>query len=77
MARGGFEVNIDWQGKKLNECVIRSKLGNKCRVRCSGPVRVTCEGKSVSVTELEESVIEFDTKIGRTYIIVSDTENPM
>ncbi len=77
MARGGFEVNIDWQGKKLNECVIRSKLGNKCRVRCSGPVRVTCEGKSVSVIELEESVVEFDTKIGRTYIIVSDTENPM
>ncbi|MGB2865840.1 MAG: glycoside hydrolase family 95-like protein, partial [Sedimentisphaerales bacterium] len=77
VARGGFEVDIDFNDGKLNEGIIRSKLGNKCRVRSSGPVRVTDEGKPVSVTELEESVIEFDTKAGRTYVIVTDTENPL
>jgi len=78
-ARGGFEVDIDWKGGKLNECIIRSKLGNKCRVRCSGPVRVTDEGKSISVIELEleENVIQFDTKAGRTYVIVADQDNSM
>jgi len=78
-ARGGFEVDIDWKGGKLNECIIRSKLGNKCRVRCSGPVRVTDEGKSISIIELEleENVIEFDTKAGRTYVIVADQDNSM
>ena len=75
-ARGGFEVDIDWQAQKLNECIIRSKLGNKCRVRCSEPVWVTDEGKPVSVTELEETVIEFNTKAGRTYVIVANHENP-
>ncbi len=77
IARGGFEVDIDWQDGKVNECIIRSKLGNKCRVRCSGPVWVTDEGKPISVTELEESVIEFNTKAGRTYLIVADRDNPM
>jgi len=76
-ARGGFEVDIDWQGGKLNECIIRSKLGHKCRVRCSRPVWVTNEGKPVSVTELEETVIEFNTKAGQAYVIVADRDNPV
>jgi alpha-L-fucosidase 2 len=72
VARGGFEVDIDWQNGKLNECIIRSKLGNKCRIRSSGPVWATDEDGPVETTELEEYVIEFDTKAGRSYIIVAD-----
>jgi alpha-L-fucosidase 2 len=72
VARGGFEVDIDWRGGKLNECIIVSNLGNKCRVRSSAPIRVTDEGGPISVTGLEENVIEFDTKAGRTYMIVTD-----
>ena len=72
VARGGFEVDIDFNDGKLNECIILSKLGNQCRVRCSGPVWVTDEGKPVSITELEESVIQFDTKAGRVYSISAE-----
>ena len=71
-ARGGFEVDIDWQDGKLNECAIRSKLGNKCTVRSSEPVWVTDEGKPVETTDLEENVIQFETKAGRTYLILTD-----
>jgi alpha-L-fucosidase 2 len=71
-ARGGFEVDIDWQDERLNECVIRSKLGNKCTVRSSEPVWVTDEGKPVETTELEENVIQFETKAGRAYLILTD-----
>jgi alpha-L-fucosidase 2 len=72
-ARGGFEVDIDWRSGKLNKCVIYSKLGNKCRVRSNGPVRVTEEGKTIKTNELEMNLIEFDTKAGQTYVIVRDT----
>ena len=79
VARGGFEMDIDWQDGKLNPCTIYSKIGNKCRVRYSGPVRVTAEDGPVETTEFEEDedVIEFDTIAGQTYIIAADTENPL
>jgi alpha-L-fucosidase 2 len=32
-ARGGFEVDIAWQDGKLREAVVRSKLGNVCKLR--------------------------------------------
>jgi alpha-L-fucosidase 2 len=77
IARGGFELDIDWKGGKLNECIIRSKIGNTCRVRSSKPVQVTCKGKPVSVTMLEENVVQFDTMAGQTYVIVPNQGNPM
>jgi len=77
IARGGFEVDLDWVGGKVNECVIRSKVGNKCRVRSSEPIRVTSEGKTVSATLLEENVIQFDTKARQTYTIVAKQNDPM
>ncbi|MEX2092897.1 MAG: glycoside hydrolase family 95 protein [Pirellulales bacterium] len=37
-ARGGFEVDLDWQDGKLREVVIRSKLGKECKLRYAGKV---------------------------------------
>ncbi|MDO1447817.1 glycoside hydrolase family 95 protein [Rhodocytophaga aerolata] len=37
-ARGGFEVNIDWEGGKLSKCTILSKLGNPCTIRYGNQV---------------------------------------
>jgi hypothetical protein len=65
-------VDIDWKGGKLTEGVIRSKLGNECRVRSSVPVRATTRGRPVRTAEPEENVVEFDTKANQTYIILAN-----
>ena len=33
IARGGFGVDMDWDGGKLTRLVIKSKLGGNCRLR--------------------------------------------
>jgi len=72
MARGGFEVDIDFEDGKLSTCVIRSKLGNECRIRSGSPVRVTSRGRPVKTSAPEENVVEFDTKANQIYVIEAD-----
>ena len=39
-ARGGFEVDMEWEKGKLTKAVIHSKLGGHCRVRTNEKVTV-------------------------------------
>ena len=33
VARGGFEVDLSWDGGQLTRAVVRSRLGNPCRLK--------------------------------------------
>ena len=68
-ARGGFEVDIYWNNGILTKSVIRSKVGNKCRVRTSEPVVVTVKGKPAKTSEPEEDIVEFETTANQIYTI--------
>jgi alpha-L-fucosidase 2 len=54
MARGGFEVDIDWENGKLVKSKIISKLGNPLKLSFKGKtaeLKTTEKGKSYMVTE--------------------------
>ncbi len=54
-ARGGFEVSMDWDQRRLSEVRIMSHLGGTCRVRSLSPLSVHAiplgEGPPVSLGE--------------------------
>lgn len=63
--RGGFEVDIYWDKKRLEKAIIYSVAGERCRVKTDVPI----------IVRLEDSIIsqgfnnEFDTESGKSYIL--------
>jgi alpha-L-fucosidase 2 len=67
-ARGGFEINITWHDKKIDNLTILSKAGETCRIR--GNVAVKSNGKKIDTRKTEEGVTEFQTGKGAMYLVV-------
>jgi len=71
VARGGFEVGLEWTNGRLDRATLMSKLGNFCRVRSAVPLTITFQGKAVAAGKPESGVVEFKTAPGGTYILAA------
>ena len=71
-ARGGFEVDIQWNDGELSGATIRSRKGNACRLHTSVPVTVRNRGKKIKTGEIEKGIITFPTKEAQEYLIVRE-----
>ncbi len=67
-ARGGFELDYAWKGKKVTRLMIKSKAGGVCRVENRPNLRITCNGKIVE-NKTSNGIVEFNTDKGGTYNI--------
>lgn len=80
LARGGYEVDIEWKYAKPTEVIIKSAKSGKCRVYKNdnfGNATITFEDKDVIYETVEEDglcLIEFDTQSGAEYVITYNIE---
>ena len=73
VARGGYEVDIDWRDGQLTKAVIRSRHGGKCRLRSLAPLKGKGLKRGIalpySVHRSENAVYELQTVKGGEYVL--------
>jgi alpha-L-fucosidase 2 len=72
LARGGFEVDLEWGGGTLVEARIRSRLGQSCCLRASAPPHILGPAGWVDPEPVEPGVWRFPTRQGEEYRLTVD-----
>ncbi|WP_308636448.1 glycoside hydrolase family 95 protein [Paenibacillus silvisoli] len=68
-ARGGLEIDIDWEGGKLNSAIVKAHAGGVCTIRSERPLTITDgEGNAVEAEQLE-GLYRFAASKGESYTI--------
>jgi alpha-L-fucosidase 2 len=68
-ARGAFELDYQWQNKKITTCKILSKAGEVCRIEAKPNIKITNNGKIIPFKKLQAGLIEFKTVKGTVYTV--------
>ena len=59
VARGGFNIDMNWDGQKLSSGVITSLAGGNCRLRSSVPVKITGANYAIAKGENPNPLFRF------------------
>ncbi|ONK09379.1 glycoside hydrolase family 95 protein [Streptomyces sp. MP131-18] len=70
LARGGFEVALNWSGGALAEARVTSRLGRVARVRSAADLEVESgDGTPAEATRPAPGLLEFPTRAGADYVL--------
>ena len=64
VARGGFEIDIDWKDGKLSKAIVRSRYGGMCKLRSNTPLK----GKGLKYSK-KQDIYTLLTKVGGEYVL--------
>ncbi|WP_088102024.1 glycoside hydrolase family 95 protein [Halalkalibacter urbisdiaboli] len=67
--RGGFEININWKGGRLEEADVISKNGERCYVYSKAPITVFNQDELISVSLVAPDLYAFETSEAARYRI--------
>ncbi len=74
VARGGYVVNMDWNGGQLSKAVIMANIGGNLRLRSYVPLKIEGGAKLKEATGINTN--EYYKQAAITTPIVSDSINP-
>jgi alpha-L-fucosidase 2 len=68
VARGGFEVEMEWKQNSLQNLTLKSRLGNEAHVHIctSGKFSIVCDGSEVKYIICDQGYV-FPTIAGKSY----------
>ena len=68
-ARGGYEIDMNWEDGGLTTATIKAFTTGRCVLRTPLPVKVTAGGDRVEAEDLGAHAIAFQTLLGTTYSV--------
>ena len=69
-ARGGFEVDMEWNRGYLTKVKIKSVTGNVCSIKTNVRIKVQSDSKQVDIKNFTGNIAEFKTVVGCEYKII-------
>lgn len=70
-ARGGFEMELQWENGKLSQAELKSISGNELRIYPGCSVKITgSDGQEITAEQQSDGIIAFPTNAGETYSLI-------
>ena len=68
-ARGGFEIDIEWEDSQVTSCTITSLSGNLCTIRSSHPLKTSAASSETTIDPDSHLpyTLTFPTTAGKAY----------
>jgi alpha-L-fucosidase 2 len=70
--RGGFELDMKWEDKKIASLEIKSKAGYTCKILAEGNFKVMDNKTEIKTKQNKDGSIQFETTEGKTYQLIKN-----